>query len=180
MALMKSTTILNILYGVLIGIVMTGVVWLSASPPRGTEISLIPTSTPGTITVYISGAVAIPGVYTLPEGSRVGAAISAAGGLIPGADGDSLNLAALLEDGQQIEVLGSISTDHVVIRRININIASAGELDALPSIGLTTAQAIVDYRMENGPFKMIQDIKKVPGIGPATYEKIEDFITVGD
>ena len=130
------------------------------------------------LTVYVSGAVAIPGVYTLPDGSRVDAAVQAAGGFVPGAEPERINLAAFLEDGQQIDVPGIISTNHVNAGRVNINTATVSELDALPGIGPTTAQTIVDYRLQHGPFQIIQDIQNVPGIGPATYDRIKDYITV--
>ena len=177
---MKLNNYLLIIYGVLIGITLSGIVWLSASPPRGEAVTILPTATPGNIIVHISGAVQVPGLYSLPVGSRLADAISAADGFAPGAEQDELNLAAPLIDGQQIDIPGIISTSHITIMRVNINIASASELDTLPSIGPTTAQAIVDYRLENGPFTSIQDIQKVPGIGSATYEKIEDYITVGE
>jgi competence protein ComEA len=109
----------------------------------------------------------------------VDAAIQAAGGFIPGAEKDQINLASLLIDGQQIDVPGAISTNHINAGRVNINTASVLELDALPGIGPTTAQAIVDYRNQNGPFQFIQDIQKVPGVGPTTYAGIQDYITTG-
>jgi competence protein ComEA len=62
---------------------------------------------------------------------------------------------------------------------VNINTATAVELDALPGIGPTAAQAIIDYRLQHGSFQFIQDIQKVPGIGPASFDKIKDYITVG-
>ncbi len=171
-------TFLNIVFGVLIGLLAAGVIWLAASPPRGEPVVLLPTPTPGMLTVYVSGAVAIPGVYTLPEGSRVDAAVQAAGGFVPGAEAERINLAAPLEDGQQIDVPGIVSTSHVNAGRVNINTATLSELDALPGIGPTAAQAIVDYRLQNGAFQFIQDIQNVPGIGPATYDRIKDYITV--
>jgi competence protein ComEA len=171
-------TFLNLVIGVLIGLLAAGVIWLVASRPRGNPIALLPTSTPGMLTVYVSGAVATPGVYLLQEGSRVEAAIQAAGGFIPGAETESINLAALLEDGEQINVPGIVSPGHINAGRVNINTASVSELDALPGIGLTTAQMIVDYRLQNGPFQIIQDIQNVPGIGPATYDRIKDYITI--
>jgi competence protein ComEA len=171
-------TFLNLIIGVLVGLLAAGVIWLAASRPRGDPIALLPTSTPGMLTVYVSGAVATPGVYSLPEGSRVDAAIQAAGGFIPGAESESVNLAALLEDGEQIDVPGIVNTSHVNAGRVNINTATVSELDALPGIGPTTAQMIVDYRLQNGPFEFIQDIQNVPGIGPATYDRIKDYITV--
>jgi competence protein ComEA len=177
---MKYKTFLYIAYGVMIGLLASGVIWLVASPPRGDEAALLPTQTPGMVTVYVSGAVLSPGVYSLPDGSRVKDAVQAADGFAPGAEEDSINLAMELEDGQQIDVPGIISTNHLNIGRININTASVDELDSLPSIGSTTAQAIVDYRLEHGYFATIQDIQHVPGIGPATYEKIKDYITTGN
>jgi competence protein ComEA len=172
-------TLLNIVYGVLIGLLAVGIIWLAASRPRSEAVTLLPTATPGTLTVYVSGAVATPGVYTLPAGSRVDAAVQAAGGFLPGAEQESINLAKPLEDGQQIDVPGIVDTSHVNAGRVNINTATATELDALPGIGPTTAQSIVDYRLQNGPFQAIQDIQNVPGIGPATYDGIKDYITLG-
>jgi competence protein ComEA len=169
---------LNIIYGILIGLLAAGVIWLIASRPQGSPVTLLPTPTPGELTIYVSGAVATPGVYTLPKGSRVDAAIQAAGGFAPGAETESINLAALLEDGQQINVPGVVDTSHVNVGRVNINTATTSELDALPGIGPTTAQAIVDYRLQHGSFKFIQDIQNVPGIGSATYDRIKDYITV--
>jgi competence protein ComEA len=171
-------TFLYIVIGVLVGLMAAGVIWLTASRPRGEPVTLLPTSTQGMLTVYVSGAVATPGVYSLPDGSRVDAAIRAAGGFIPGAELEQINLAALLEDEQQIDVPGIINTSHINAGRVNINTATVSELDALPGIGLTTAQAIVDYRLQHGSFQIIQDIKNVPGIGPATFERIKDYITV--
>jgi len=171
-------TFLNIVIGVLIGLLAAGVIWLAASRPRGEPVTLLPTPTPGMLTVYVSGAVATPGVYTLPEGSRVNDAVQAAGGFVSDAEPERINLAAPLEDGQQIDVPGIVSTGHVNAGRVNINTATVSELDTLPGIGPTTAQAIVDYRLQNGSFQFIQDIQNVPGIGPATYDKIKDYITV--
>jgi competence protein ComEA len=172
-------TLLKIAYGILIGLLAAGVIWLAASKPRGESVSLLPTTTPGTITVYVSGAVAAPGVYRLPEGSRVEAAVQAAGGFAPGAEEESINLAAFLTDGQQVDVPGLVDTGHVNAGRVNINTASTSELDTLPGIGPTTAQSIIDYRLQHGIFQAVQDIQNVPGIGPATYDRIKDYITVG-
>lgn len=170
---------LYITYGVLIGLLVAGIVWLAASPPRGEAVTLLPTSTPGMLTVYVSGAVATPGVYTLPVGSRVDAAVQAAGGLLPQAELSNINLAMIVEDGQQIDIPGIVDTSHVNAGRVDINTATVDELDTLPGIGPTTAQSIVDYRLQNGPFQVIQDIQNVPGIGPATFAQIQDYINVG-
>jgi len=172
-------TILNITYGVLIGLLAAGVIWLTVSPPRGEEVTLLPTATPGLLKVYVSGAVATPGVYSLPDGSRVDAAVQAAGGLLPGADSNNVNLAMLITDGQQINIPGIVDTSHVNAGRVNINTATLAELGALPGIGPTAAQSILDYRLQNGPFQVIQQIQNVPGIGPATFSLLQNYISVG-
>ena len=172
-------TFIIITYGVLIGLLAAGVIWWATTRQGGSPIVLLPTSTPGSLTVYVSGAVTNPGVYSLPDGSRVDAAITAAGGFSPGAEAEFINLAALLADGQQVDVPGINNTSHVNAGRVNINTATVTELDTLPGIGPTTAQSIVDYRLQHGPFQNIQDIQNVPGIGPANYDRIKDYITIG-
>jgi len=172
-------TFINITYGVLVGLLAAGIIWLAVSRPRGEPVTLLPTATPGFLTVYISGAVATPGVFTLPEGSRVDDAVQAAGGSLPGAELNNINLATQLTDGQQINIPGIVDTSHVNVGRVNINTATVEDLNSLPGIGPTTAQAILDYRLQNGPFQVIQDIQNVPGIGPATYALIQDYINVG-
>ena len=171
--------ILNITYGVLIGLLAAGVIWLIVSPARGEEVTLLPTATPGLLTGYVSGAIATPGVYTLPEGSRVEAAVKAAGGLAPGAEVNNINLAMQVTDGEQINIPGIVDTSHVNAGRVNINTATLDELDTLPGIGPTTAQAILDYRLEHGSFQVIQQIQNVPGVGAATFANIENYISVG-
>ena len=172
-------TFINITYGVLVGLLAAGIIWLAVSRPRGEPVTLLPTATPGFLTVYISGAVATPGVFTLPDGSRVDDAVRAAGGSLPGAELNNINLATQLTDGQQINIPGIVDTSHVNVGRVNINTATVEDLNSLPGIGPTTAQAILDYRLQNGPFQVIQDIQNVPGIGPATYALIQDYINVG-
>ena len=172
-------TFINITYGVLIGLLAAGIIWLAASRPSGEAVTLLPSATPGKLTIYINGAVATPGLYTLPVGSRVDDALKAAGGSLPGAEMTKINLATELTDGQQINIPGIVDTSHVNVGRVNINTATAEELSTLPGIGPTTAQAIVDYRLQHGPFQVIQDIQNVPGVGPATYALIQDYINVG-
>lgn len=165
----------------MIGLLAAGLVWLAAAQPRGMLVTLLPSPTPRlvTVTVYITGAVDKPGVYTLPEGSRINDIIQQAGGFLPNADQEGLNLAAKLEDGQQLNVPVRSPETHVSGGRVNINTASVEELDALPGIGPTAAENIVNYRAEHGPFQFIQDIQNVPGIGPTTYAQIENLIMVG-
>jgi competence protein ComEA len=171
-------TLAYIIIGALIGLLAAGVLWLAATPPRGEPVILLSTQTPGVLTVYVSGAVVVPGLYTLPVNSRVIDAVQAAGGFMSSAETELINLAAPLVDGQQIDVPGIVSTRHVNAGRVNINTATVAEFDTLPGIGPTTAQAIVEYRLQHGLFQFVQDIQNVPGIGPATYAKIKDYLTV--
>ena len=107
-------------------------------------------------------------------------AINAAGGFLPIADTEQVNLAALVNDGSKINIAkrsyydaGGGGSD-----RININTATVDELDTLPGIGPSTAQAIVDYRRQFGNFQRTDALTDVSGIGPATYDRIKDLITV--
>jgi competence protein ComEA len=147
--------------------------------------------------VYVTGAVKNPGVYTLEDGMRVKDAIDLAGGILPEADLLRLNLAKKLHDEDKLYVpkIGEVSSEQpgqesLIVAdgtggiisysdgKININTASLSELDTLPGIGPTTAQKIIDYRTQNGPFKSIEDIKNVSGIGEKKFEQIKDKIKV--
>ncbi len=169
--------------GVLIGLVIGGLLWIVVRSPRGESVSLLPPPTAAPMVVDVSGAVPRPGVYELPEGSRVNDAVEAAGGFLAEADKTNVNLAAPVEDGQKLEIpfqsgLGPTDTGGGSTDLIDINTASLQELDSLPGIGPTLAQAIIDYRNANGPFLTIEDIMLVDGIGPSTFEQIKDLITV--
>lgn len=162
--------------------------------PRPTPIEIIePTpaaaSTPGEIGVYVVGAVMDPGVYFLPQGSRVADALEVAGGPTDEADLVRVNLAKRLYDEEQVYVpqLGEESPPLPLSTgppsgqaggKININTATAAELETLPGIGPVLSQRIVDYRETNGPFAAIEDIKNVRGIGEVTFGDIENLITL--
>lgn len=188
---MKSLkSILYLASGILFGLFLAALVWVVARNPSGEAVILRPAPTEKPVIVYITGAVPRPGVYALPKNARVQDAISAAGGFLAEAQKADINLAALVEDGEKLDipylegaspVLGTPvpSVVAVTTELININIASGGELETLPGIGPTTAQKIIDYREQNGPFLSTEDIINVPGIGPGTYERIKDLITVG-
>lgn len=118
--------------------------------------------------IYISGAVANPGLYPLKQGDSVEGLVEAAGGMAAGADRGRLSLA--------VPTSGQTSQP----QRIDLNRADAWLLEALPGIGPVTAAAIVDYRNRNGDFRMIQDLLRVPGIGDATLQRIKDYVTVGE
>jgi competence protein ComEA len=132
-----------------------------------------------------------PGLLTLPAGSRVADAIAAAGGLLPEADAASVNLAALVPDGAQIAVgvpgagVGPGGTGAVAAggapaagSRVDLNAATAAELDALPGIGPVLAQRIVDHRTRNGPFRSVDQLDDVPGIGPAIAAELAELVAV--
>ena len=170
----------NTILGILIGLLLAGVIWLTARQPSGESVPLRPPPAPASITIHITGSVVSPGLYDLPEGSRVADAIDAAGGFLPIADKAEINLAALLNDGAQLNIENlSFYNTGGSSERVNINTANLEELDALPGIGPSTAQAIIDHRRQFGQFQRIDEITNVSGIGPATYDRIKDLITTG-
>jgi competence protein ComEA len=184
-------SILFMASGILLGLFLAALVWVVTRNPSGQAVTLRPVPTDKPIVVHITGAVPRPGVYALPQGARVQDGISAAGGFLAEAQKTDINLAQLLEDGEKLDVpfiegaspvIGTPLPEVVTTTTelININTASAAELDALPGIGPTTAQKIVEYRDQNGPFINAEDIINVSGIGPGTYERIKDLITVGE
>ena len=185
---LKST--LYLASGILFGLFLAALVWVVARNPSGEAVILRPAPTEKPVIVYITGAVPRPGVYALPKNARVQDAISAAGGFLAEAEKSQINLAAILEDGEKLDipflegaspVLATPVPDVVAstTELINLNTASGAELEALPGIGPTTAQKIIEFREQNGPFLNAEDIINVSGIGPGTYERIKDLITVG-
>lgn len=168
--------------------------------PVGT--SLVGTTTTGasSVVVYVAGAVAAPGVYTLAPLSRVADAMSAAGGAVATADLNVVNLAATVHDGERIyvpivgevvpalvagvgvagvEVAGGAGADPTVpAGPVNVNTASAEQLDVLPGVGPTTAAAIVAHREQHGPFQTIDQLGDVHGIGPAKLDALRGLVTV--
>lgn len=179
--------------GVVCGLLAAGLILLVAAPPRGEAIRLLPPPTAAPLAVHVNGAVASPGVYWLPPGSRVAQAIQAAGGALPQADEQALNLAAPLHDGEQVrvptqareetawptsEASRSLLAPSGAPSLININTATQSELESLPGIGPVLAQRIIEYRQAHGPFTRLEDLLNVPGIGPKTFERIKDLITL--
>jgi competence protein ComEA len=149
---------------------------------------------PEMVIVYVSGAVRAADVYQLPAEARVKDLVLAAGGLAPDADPERVNLAQRIKDGEHIhiprqgeamagsEADGAASTadgSETPGGLIDINTAGAAELDGLPGIGQALAQRIVEYRTANGPFKAIEDLRSVKGIGPALFANIAPLITAG-
>lgn len=144
------------------------------------------------IIIHITGAVQEPGVYILEEGARVYEAVEKAGGQSDDADLEMINLAEPLYDGQPVYVPRKSDRDPSQISggiypgglqqvkggKININSADKSQLETLPGIGAVKAQSIIDYREKNGPFKSVDDLLKVTGIGGKTLESLGDLITV--
>ena len=143
-------------------------------------------ATSQTVVVSVVGLVVRPGLVTLPTGARVADAVAAAGGLQPGADPASVNMAAVVADGQQIAVgvpgavadAGSAAPGAASSGPVDLNTATAAQLDALPGIGPVLAQRIVDYRTQRGRFTSVDQLDDVPGIGPALYARLSGSVTV--
>ena len=164
---------------------------LEILPPPPTATSC-PTATPQPLQVYVSGAVLAPDVYELPADSRVEDAIEAAGGATDQADLEVVNLAQPLGDGAQVHVprledhlptpppvstavpRAPLSSLTAATAPVDINTATAEELQALPGIGPALCQRIIEGR----PYSSIEEITRVDGIGEATFEKLRECITV--
>ena len=132
------------------------------------EIVLSPTELPEQSgQLYISGAVANPGIYPWQEGDTIQALL-----LHTGIESDA--------DLSCIKIYIPRQGEEQPPQKIDINRAEAWLLEALPGIGKVLAQRIVDYRSQNGPFRRVEDLLKVKDIGPATFERIKDYITVSD
>ena len=145
----------------------------------------VPTATPDPVQVYVTGEVAQPDrIYILPYASRVTDAIAAAGGFTRNADLSRVNMAGLARDGDQIHVPALTSdADEIALptpsggQLVYINSATQEELKTLPGIGTATAQDIISYRDEFGPFNSLEELDAVPGIGPATLDNLSDLIS---
>ena len=160
----------------------------SRSGNPGVEI-LLPTatSTPE-LKVYISGAIAAPGVYVMKEGDRLADTVAAAGGVTEDAQLSCINLAMRVKDeahfhvpgtGEPCQVASTFGTTGGEDARVDLNTATVGQLEALPGIGKVKAQAIVDYLEKNGLFQSTEEVMEVRGIGPAIYKSIRDLVYVG-
>ncbi len=186
-------------------VVCAGAFWLISTPPPSTEASLpmattssvvappidvgqAPSTTGATLVVHVAGAVVDPGVYEVRFGTRVRDAIDAAGGPTESADLDVLNLAAVVVDatrvyvpvvGEPVPPVAFTSSDAAAIPAgpIDVNSATADELDRLPGVGPATATAIITERERNGPFVGVDDLDRVPGIGPAKLDALRELVT---
>ncbi len=188
---------IDLALGILVGVVLSGIAVAVAAPPRGKPVTLLPpppTPTPAPLVVDVAGAVQRPGVYALPQGSRVRDAIQAAGGFRSDAAAEVVNQAAMVTDGLWIYVPfrhtptpyavtptpAPLGTAVSAAARVNINTASVAQLETLPHIGPALAQRIVDYRTAHGPFRTVDDLVAVKGIGATLLGMLRPYITVGE
>lgn len=147
---------------------------------------------PEEIIIHISGAVISPGIINLEAGERIADAIEKAGGCTEEADLKNVNLAYVVQDGTKIYIPSIGEENENIVEtnagsgvlvdgkeniKVNINTASLIELQAIPGVGETTAQKIIDYREKNGKFKKIEDLKNVSGIGEAKLANMEKYIS---
>jgi len=197
---------LLILYGLLLGLLIAGVILLIAQPMRGQPITLHPaptptrtsppepTSTPKLILVQIGGQVPQPGVYSLVEEARLSVLIDLAGGFTTDADIDRVNLAMLLRDGDYLYIPaenenipetaknapGNLysNQDPTFDYPLDLNEASQEALESIPGIGPSKAQDILAYKETIGRFTSLDELLNVSGIGEATLEMLRDYLFV--
>lgn len=174
-------------------VLVASVAWLVVRADDGVDVEAVlaraqpaPDLVSPTVLVHVSGEVGRPGVYELPVDSRIGDAVDAAGGALPSADLDRLNLAAPLNDGARVQVPRP-GQDPVPIESgpedpaagpVNLNDADAAQLETLPGIGPALAEALMDHREEHGPFRTPEELLDVPGIGPAKLDALRDLVAV--
>jgi competence protein ComEA len=176
-----------------VAVVLVGGHVLRPAAPRGAAPPLIRPKASGPrasartlLVVDVAGAVRRAGLYRLPQGARIADAVARAGGATPRAALDLVNLAAPLADGEQVVVPASGPAAAATgaaggaagspAAPVDLNSATAEELDALPGIGPVTAQKIVDYRQAHGPFRSVDDLDAIPGIGPSRIENLRGLV----
>ena len=169
------------------------VVPAAASAAPGVSATTGPEATKASV-VHVAGAVARPGLYHLPADARVADAITVAGGPAPAAEVDRLNLAAKVIDGQRIAVprrgepadpapvdggaTGSAGAGGEPAAPVDLNTATAAQLETLPGVGPATAARIIDQRTRQGGFKAVRDLLRVPGIGDRRFAELKDRVRV--
>ncbi|MDR2167316.1 MAG: ComEA family DNA-binding protein [Clostridiales bacterium] len=194
----KSAALFKVIMAVAIGVIaILGVVYVNvlrsepaiiveAAAPEADAPAPYTTTPAAIIIVYVSGHVYSPGVFEFPRGARIWQAIEAAGGMTAYADENAINLAAEMADGQHIIVFGiadnmppsSDGATAAVGGPVNINTATAEQLQTLSGIGEARARDIISHREARGGFANIEEIMNVPGIGEGIFERIREFITV--
>lgn len=149
--------------------------------PAAVQVEQKPSVSAPKLVVHVVGAVRRPGLYRLPERSRISDAVARAGGAKRSADLSAVNLAAPIADGVQVVVPAKTSTADAAGESsapasgpVHLNTATLEELDALPGVGPVTAQKIIDYREQHGAFASIDELDAIPGIGPARLEQLRE------
>ena len=171
-------------------VVVLGLATAGGEGSGGLPFVTIPPATipeePEVVVVHVAGAAVRPGLYRRPAGDRVADLIDAAGGALANARPDMLNLAAHLVDGSrvwvpsdddQVDPMPSAEAGSVNAL-INVNRATAEQLEALPGVGPSLAAAIVDHRGRSGPVSTVDDLLSVPGIGPGKLAALRDRVVV--
>ncbi len=164
---------------------LAGLPGATAAPEDGVPA---PLATAARVLVHVTGEVAQPGVVDLPDGARIADAIAAAGGVLPAADTTTLNLARPLRDGEQVVVgavgdpppvaEGQVATATTPDGRLDLNLATADDLQALPGIGPVTAERIISHREAIGGFSDVTQLLEVSGIGPTRFASLEPLVVV--
>jgi competence protein ComEA len=163
---------------------------LSVEPVVAVETATTDSASAAQVVVHVVGAVRSPGLYRLDEGSRVADALALAGGTVPKADLAAVNLAAQLIDGTQVVVpktgrpgqapsaaVSGAAGAPAPAGPIRLNTATLEQLQEIPGVGPVTAQRIVEFREQNGPFRSVDELDAVPGIGPKRLEQMRELVT---
>mgnify|MGYP005847345451 CR=1 FL=1 len=163
-----------IILALVTAIIAGGILFIIRENTSGGTVTIV-LPTPGEeITVYVTGAVQTPGVYTLGPHATIADAVQAAGGFSSNADPAAINLAGIIRNGAHVHVY----SEGEASQRVNINTADSWLLEALPGIGEKTAQKIIECRTTQGPFESIEQLVETRIVTPSTFEKIKDKITV--
>lgn len=163
---------------------------LRVEPVVAVETTTTDSAPAAQVVVHVVGAVRSPGLYRLDEGSRVADALALAGGTVPKADLAAVNLAAQLVDGTQVVVPKTGRRDQAPSAAVSgaagapapagpirLNAATLEQLQEIPGVGPVTAQRIVEFREQNGPFRSVDELDAVPGIGPKRLEQMRELVT---
>jgi competence protein ComEA len=152
--------------------------WQSPAAEQAPDMALVSTSAPAPeLVVNVIGEVATPGLVTVTSGARVADALRLAGGVNPNINLHNLNLARKVTDGEQIAVgIPPPAAAAALPSKLDLNAATATELDALPGVGPVTAQRIVDHRTRKGPFASVDQLREVEGIGDSKLAKLADLV----